>query len=64
MHCLARDAGISQATGYRYPHEDIDVLATQALDPTEEMSIGVYSGGSLERTWLPIAELAPYESFA
>ncbi|MGO4424761.1 IS5/IS1182 family transposase, partial [Streptomyces sp. MCAF7] len=27
VHCLARDAGISQATGYRYLHEGIDVLA-------------------------------------
>jgi hypothetical protein len=26
VHCLARDAGISQATGYRYLHEGIDVL--------------------------------------
>lgn len=30
MHCLARDAGISQATSYRYLHEGIDVLAEQA----------------------------------
>src|SRR5699024_8089309 len=32
VHCLARDAGISQATGYRYLHEAIDVLADQASD--------------------------------
>ncbi|CAL9667630.1 hypothetical protein SUDANB15_07281 [Streptomyces sp. enrichment culture] len=32
MHCLARDAGVSQATSYRYLHEGIDVLANQALD--------------------------------
>lgn len=32
VHCLARDAGISQATGYRYLHEGIDVLAQQAPD--------------------------------
>ncbi|WP_159072287.1 hypothetical protein [Streptomyces sp. CMB-StM0423] len=30
MHCLARDAGISQATGYRYLHEAIGVLAERA----------------------------------
>ncbi|WP_406157121.1 IS5/IS1182 family transposase [Streptomyces sp. NBC_01005] len=30
VHCLARDTGISQATGYRYLHEGIDVLAGQA----------------------------------
>jgi hypothetical protein len=32
VHCLARDAGVSQATGYRYLHEGIDVLAHQAPD--------------------------------
>ena len=30
VHCLARDAGISQATSYRYLHEGIDILAAQA----------------------------------
>ncbi|MFD5065692.1 transposase family protein [Streptomyces sp. NPDC058394] len=30
IHCLARDAGISRATGYRYLHEGIDVLAAEA----------------------------------
>lgn len=32
VHCLARDAGVSQATGYRYLHEGIDVLAERAPD--------------------------------
>ncbi|MET8328507.1 transposase family protein [Streptomyces sp. NPDC005181] len=32
VHCLASDAGVSQATGYRYLHEGIDVLAAQAPD--------------------------------
>lgn len=32
VHRLARDAHISQATGYRYLHEAIDVLAGQAPD--------------------------------
>nr|WSZ99312.1 IS5/IS1182 family transposase [Streptomyces sp. NBC_00857]WSZ99316.1 IS5/IS1182 family transposase [Streptomyces sp. NBC_00857] len=32
VHCLARDTGISQATGYRYLHEGIDVLAAEAPD--------------------------------
>ncbi|WP_162600150.1 transposase family protein [Streptomyces sp. CS131] len=32
VHCLARDAGVSQATGYRHPHEGVDVLAAQAPD--------------------------------
>jgi hypothetical protein len=35
VHCLARDAGISQATAYRYLHEGIDVLAEQAPDLDE-----------------------------
>ncbi|GAA0901447.1 transposase family protein [Streptomyces thermoalcalitolerans] len=30
VHCLTRDAGTSQATGYRYLHEGIDVLAEHA----------------------------------
>ncbi len=64
VHCLARNGGISQATGYRYLHEGIDVLATQYPDPNEKMSVGLYFGGSLERTWLPIVELAVYGSFA
>lgn len=32
VHCLAHDAGISQATGYRYLHKGIDVLADRAPD--------------------------------
>ncbi|GAB2910834.1 transposase family protein [Streptomyces mayteni] len=32
VHCLARDAGVSLATGYRYLHEGINVLAQQAPD--------------------------------
>jgi hypothetical protein len=32
VHCLARDAGVSQATGYRYLHEGINVLAEKAPD--------------------------------
>ncbi len=38
VHCLARDAGISQATGYRYLHEGIDVLSAQAPDLHEVLS--------------------------
>ncbi|GAA3021233.1 hypothetical protein [Streptomyces fulvorobeus] len=37
LHCLARDAGVSQATGYRYLHEGIDVLAAQAPDLREAL---------------------------
>jgi DDE superfamily endonuclease len=32
VHCLARDAGVSQATGYRYLHEGITILADRAPD--------------------------------
>lgn len=38
VHCLARDAGVSQATGYRYLHEGIDVLADQAVDLHEVLA--------------------------
>ncbi|MGW5465627.1 hypothetical protein [Streptomyces sp. NPDC003996] len=39
VHCLARDAGISQATGYRYLHEGIGVLAAQAPDLHEVLDL-------------------------
>lgn len=32
VHCLARDAGVSPATGYRYLHEGTDVLAAGTPD--------------------------------
>ncbi|WP_393077349.1 transposase family protein [Streptomyces sp. LN704] len=32
VHCLVRNAGVSQATGYRYLHEGIGVLADRAPD--------------------------------
>ncbi|MCX4660456.1 IS5/IS1182 family transposase [Streptomyces uncialis] len=38
VHCLARDANISQATGYRYLHEGIDVLAEHAPDLHEVLA--------------------------
>ena len=38
VHCPARDAGVCQATGYRYLHEGIDVLADQASDPHEVLT--------------------------
>lgn len=38
VHCLARDAGISQATAYRYLHEGIDVLAESAPDLHEVLA--------------------------
>jgi hypothetical protein len=38
VHCLARDAGVSQATGYRYLHEGIDVLADRAPDLHEVLN--------------------------
>jgi hypothetical protein len=38
VHCLGRDDGVSQATGYRYLREGIDVLADQAPDLQEVLS--------------------------
>ncbi|MFE3905205.1 hypothetical protein ACFXPY_34185 [Streptomyces sp. NPDC059153] len=38
VHCLARDADVSQATGYRCLHEGIDVLADQATDLHEVLT--------------------------
>ncbi|MFI7293659.1 transposase family protein [Streptomyces sp. NPDC050121] len=52
MHCLARDAGVSQATGYRYRyryryrylHEGSDVLADQAPGLHEILKVCQESG--------------------
>ena len=44
MPTLARDAGVSQATGYRYLHEGIDVLAAQAPDLHEVLERGKAAG--------------------
>ena len=32
MHTLARAAGVSEATAYRYLHEGLDVIAAHAPD--------------------------------
>jgi hypothetical protein len=44
MPTLARDAGVSTATGYRYLHEGIDVLAAQAPDLHEVLERGKAAG--------------------
>jgi DDE superfamily endonuclease len=44
MPTLARDAGVSQATGYRYLHEGIDVLAARAPDVHEVLARGQAAG--------------------
>ena len=43
---LARDAGVSQATGYRYLHEGIDVLADHAPDLHRVLEAGRAAGWS------------------
>jgi hypothetical protein len=43
-HCLARDAGVSQATGYRCLHEGVDVLADQAPGLHEILKVCQESG--------------------
>jgi hypothetical protein len=44
MKVLAADAGVSIATGYRYLHEGIDVLAAQAPDLHEVLEQGKAAG--------------------
>ena len=46
MPTLARDAGVSTATGYRYLHEGIDVLAAQAPDLHTVLERGKAAGWS------------------
>jgi hypothetical protein len=44
MKVLAADAGVSLATGYRYLHEGIDVLAAQAPDLHQVLEAGKAAG--------------------
>jgi hypothetical protein len=44
LHLLARDAGISPATAYRYLHEAIDVIAAHAPDLHEVLTTGREQG--------------------
>ena len=46
MPTLARDAGVSQATGYRYLQEGIDVLAARAPDLHSALEQGKAAGWS------------------
>ena len=46
MPVLARDAGVSTATGYRYLHEGIDVLAAQASELHQVLQAGRAAGWS------------------
>jgi hypothetical protein len=46
MPVLARDAGVSTATGYRYLHEGIDVLAAQAPELHQVLEAGRAAGWS------------------
>jgi hypothetical protein len=46
MPTLARDAGVSQATGYRHLHEGIDVLAARAPDLHSVLEQGKAAGWS------------------
>jgi DDE superfamily endonuclease len=44
VRLLARDARISQATGYRYLHEALDVIAAHAPDLTQVLEAGRRAG--------------------
>jgi hypothetical protein len=44
VHALARDAGVSQATGYRYLHEGSDVVAAHAPDLPDVLAEGRRAG--------------------
>lgn len=56
LRLLARDAGVSIATGYRYLHEAIDVIAAQAPDLSEVLAEGRRQGWTfvcLDGTLIP-----------
>ena len=44
VHLLARDAKVSQATGYRYLHEALEVIAAHAPDLPEVLAAGREAG--------------------
>jgi hypothetical protein len=44
VHLLARDAKVSQATGYRYLHEALDVIAAEAPELPEVLTAGREAG--------------------
>lgn len=44
IHLLARDAGISQATAYRYPRDAVDVIADRAPELTDVLAHGLAHG--------------------
>ncbi len=44
VHLLGRDAGVSQATAYRYLHEALDVIADRAPELTEVLAKGLEHG--------------------
>jgi len=44
IRLLARDAGVSTATGYRYLHEAIDVIADQAPELPDVLARGLSEG--------------------
>jgi hypothetical protein len=54
VHCLARDAGVSQAAGYRYLHEGINILADQAPRPARRLTRWQSEGWRRHRwnTWI------------
>ena len=53
IHLLARDARNSQATGYRYLHEAIGVIAAQAPDLAEVLAAGREAGWPLSASMAP-----------
>lgn len=58
---LARDAGISQATAYRYLHEAVDVIAARAPDLGEVLATGREQGWAfvaLDGTLIPTTRSA------
>src|SRR4051812_4133212 len=61
VHTLARDIGVSEATGYRYLHEALDVIAAHARDLHEVLAAAHQAGTaylSLDGTLIPTDRVA------
>src|SRR3954447_14361781 len=61
LHSLARDTGVSDATGYRYLHEALDVIAAHAPDLHEVLAAARQAGTAylaLDGTLIPTDRVA------
>lgn len=62
LRILARDAGVSIATAYRYIHERIDVVADHGPDLNDVLSEGPAQGVDVRGSGRHLDRLSPVRS--